>query len=287
MSINASDYTDCGSHSYQLSSSHYARINFVIVSCSTAVCAFLAIIVNLWFIFAEIGWNKRERRTHHANNLYILLSFSDLLSGLVLLPIYIMLSVGFITGSPYCNLLHVRSLSTYTIATMSITVIACITLEVYFSIDKPFVNSVKAKRKFLIRCTIAVWTVCVVLPLLTYYIFPGLFKVYKTIATVYGLLILCFLAYSQHKVRSYLRRNTTSRLPRYKYAANIALLTFLVYCCCYLPAGLNNIGIMITGSTTLTQTFIDPWCYCIALSNSFFDTFVYGLRSRSRRVSSL
>lgn len=281
MDPNCSGVIRCSSTKYEMLSRSSAKLNLIVSCWASLICIFFIMAINSNFIWS-VKFSKGSKRV--TNDLYIMLSLCDLITGIVSLPIYAFILTGYHKGIPNCTMLRIRLITGYVCATLAITTIGFITAALCVAVMKPFLYKTKPVNKVLVYLLIIFWVLWIFSPLFFYYIFPSLYGIYKVVTTVWGVLVFILMLFCHLTVQRYLRVCPSKHAARNKKPAKIALQILLVYIFCYLPGGLKNIYVLIYSNSAFQQSYIDPWIYFIILTNAVFDTFVYG--SRTGRVES-
>lgn len=176
MEDNVTKVIQCPITQNKILTSSHARIHLVVAIAITIACVVVVIFVNMLFIVAT-KINKSIRRS--VNNLYILLSVSDLFLGLTFLPINAVLLPGYYSEILNCNVLQLRSVSSHIFATTSISVIACITAEIYLAVHQPLNHAARIRKNRMCRVLVSIWIVCISFALIANYGYDKLYEAYK------------------------------------------------------------------------------------------------------------
>ncbi|XP_057302795.1 adrenocorticotropic hormone receptor-like [Hydractinia symbiolongicarpus] len=267
----------CLQYNFEIYKTKVVRWN-LIISCYVAILLSCLVIGSNGLLLMLVSAKKSVRSK--VNILYVMLSISDLLSGLTYIPVYVYLSIGFYKNSPYCFLVPIWSVLGYANTTMSISAIACITMEVYLAVVNPIAYKARVKRKLFPKILTAVWFVCIISPFVTKFAFPNFWWMYRAFMTVYGFAILISLIICQYRVSAYLHKNQgISSGQRNKKAMRVALEVLFVYGMVSVPSIAFNI-INTLKHSPANHSYWETWVVIIAGCNALFDTFIYGFRSK-------
>lgn len=256
-----------------------AQINLITSTSASFICSLLIIGINVLFIWAV---SKTNRKKSLLSDLYLMLSMSDLLFGFVSLPMHVILLTDYINGISSPNTIQAQMFICYLFSTMAMTGISAITLELYLAVTKPLTYVARKQKNTLGYFLLACWFVIIFFAIISYLVNRSFYhESYKLTTAAYGVSILIFMGICQLRIHVYLRTSQHRHNVRNKKAAKVALMTLLVYLACFLPGGINSyLSSHVYRDSNFRAAIVDPWIYLIAISNSFFDTIVYGFRSK-------
>ncbi|XP_057302850.1 lysophosphatidic acid receptor 6-like [Hydractinia symbiolongicarpus] len=266
----------CLQYNFEIYKTEVVRWN-LIISCCVAILLSCLIVAANGLLLMLVSAKKSARSK--MNTLYIMLSISDLLSGLTYIPVYIYFLIGFCKNSPYCFLVPIWSVLGYANTTMSISAIACITMEVYLAVINPIAHKTRVNKKIFPKILIAIWLVCIISPFVIKFAFPKVWLTYRAFITIYGFTILVSLIICQYRVNAYLHKNQgSSSEHRNKKAIRVALEVLLVYGMTSVPSIAFNI-INTLKHSPANHSYWETWVVIIAGCNALLDTFIYGFRT--------
>ncbi|XP_057302873.1 adrenocorticotropic hormone receptor-like [Hydractinia symbiolongicarpus] len=244
----------CEGYSSVFLSDDAGRANLIAFCSVSLIFCTVSTLLNGYYMFIVVSSKTLRRKT---NKLYILLSFSDLTSAFTLIPIYYILLRGFVKREPACFIIPLWSLIGYTFTVMSLTTIGFITVEIYLAVFKPFQYKYVTKKRILLVAVLIIWIPSILCPLLSIYIYPSLRTIILRLAPAYGLCVFIAMVICQKKI--------------YNIPSIVTIFTNLFY------------------RSLITDTYINRWCHFVVLSNSLWDTFIYGFRSPDvkKRVSGM
>ncbi|XP_057302800.1 mas-related G-protein coupled receptor member X2-like [Hydractinia symbiolongicarpus] len=256
-----------------------AQINLITATSASLIGSLFIIGINILFICAVAKTNTGKSLL---SDLYVMLSMSDLIFGLVSLPMYVTLMTGYINKISSPNILWAQMFISYLFGITSMTAIGAITLELYLAVTKPLTYVARKQKNTLGNLLLVCWLVNITFATVSYLVDRSFYhESYKLTAIAYGCSVVIFMGICQLKIHVYLRTGQSRSNLRNKKAANVALMTLLVYLACFLPGGINSyLSLYVFRDSDFRAAFIDPWVYLITMSNSFFDTIVYGFRSK-------
>lgn len=264
----------CESYDINFLLTQPGKINLIILCAVTILLSAFTIILNGSYIMA-VWKNKTLRKSK--NDLYILLSLIDMCYGLSMLPVFCYLLKSFITNVPACYLITVWTIIGVDFTTIGFIAVGFITIELYLAVFKPFVYQRWKQKKVLIKIQIILW-----LPLLGFSIFSADPRQLKSTMNVFGIVTFVVLVYCQKRIQSYIRQNKNRCSEQKKKSAKVALQIIIVFFSCNALGLVSNLN-QIIFSSAVVDTFINRWLIFIAFSNTLWDTYIYGLRTRMVR----
>lgn len=280
MDFNATGVIKCLSTPDAILSTASARINLIICSWASVICSLFVIGINTLFIWIV---KFPGRKSLPMNDLYVLLSVCGLVTGLLSLPTNVGLMISYHKGMPNCTFSRIRMLTGYIFPSMSFTTVGFITLGTYSATVKPLLYFSQSRKERLVYLLTFCWIVSTLFVLICYYVFPAVFGIYKIVITSIAVFIFFFMVGCHIRMHIHLRKSFDAHAKRNKKIAKVALLILIVYCLCYIPAGINNVLIVFKGNSPFQRSYINPWVYFITMTNAFFDILLYGFRTKRIR----
>lgn len=266
----------CVNYSATFLSTKAGKINLIAFCVASLLCCIVSVVLNTIYICAVLR-SKTLRKS--VNDLYLMLSICDLVSGLSLMPVYSLWLDGFVRENPRCFLINIWTVMAYSFIMMSVTAIGLITLEIYIAVFKPFSYKYITKKRLLTLSLLCLWIPSVVFPTLSVYVFPDTISIMRAVSTVYALVIFLTMIVCQKRIYGYIRANESKCSNQRKKAARVALQILLAYGLCSVPAVMANVINRLFFDSVIIDNYVNRWCNFLVLSYSLWDTFIYGYRS--------
>ena len=265
---------------------HVLHFTYAALSVASSTINMVALIV-----FYKIGYFK----TLHKRFL-VILTTSDLLASVTVEPL---ISYDFFLLSDGINDCRVSNLTRFigfNIFFVSVTVIALINIEQFFSISTPFRSCNICSFTHIMIAMATIWGISVTISYVCIYVYPShLYLKYKTGMVAMTLLVYCCMCLSQMKVNKSTRQIVSNHdnQPRSQQIENVKLCVrvtkmttsiILVFGMCYVPSILVSIYERVRPSQVeFSSTYIRTWCYFISYLNPLLDPLVYCFRLKSFR----
>ncbi|XP_057302865.1 melatonin receptor type 1C-like [Hydractinia symbiolongicarpus] len=244
---------------------------------TSLIFSLLSAICNGAYILVVLK-NKRLRRSN--NLLYLLLSISDLVVTAILTVIYGIQITEYRNGT-LTSVASIWSLVVHSFIDMSISAILLIQLELYLAVFKPFKYKRTLRKKTLPMLLILAWIPSILIPSVIF-LNKSIFQdIIRNLITFYEFSSLLLVAFCQKKVLNYIRKNNHTR--RGKKLSQIAAQILVVY---GVSAVAGLVGSIINQFNLATEGYnecVYQWCMFVVLTNTCWDTCIYGLRSAAVR----
>lgn len=261
-----------------------SRINYIFLIISTTLLALLIVILNSLFLFIM---QRSKNRLLLSDKLLMMLAVTDLLSGVITLPLFAYTVYYYTQQKLTCKVADFNRIAGYTLSSMSVMSITFIVMDVYIAVLHPFFyqRHVQSNKTivlllgtwmfWLLFCIIAEWTLT--------------WKIFTTCAGVVIVIMLICLTFWVIKLHIIIRKisckNQLEKNPMVKVSKSLkmAVTVLGMYSFCYLPIAALNVRNGIKKNSSTVRTYALLWCQFIALSNSFWNTLVYYFRLRKVR----
>ncbi|XP_057302869.1 uncharacterized protein LOC130637033 [Hydractinia symbiolongicarpus] len=256
------------------------RSNLIAFSIVSIFACFFIITLNSLYIFIVLC-RKTFRQT--VNQLYLLLSTADMMSGIALLFVYINLLHGFLKRNPPCFIIKIWTIIGHAYFFMSISAVGFISIEAYIAVFKPFMYRRITKKSILTICLLISWIPSVVLSMTSLFESSVFMLMLRCVTVVYGTSIFTTMLFCHRRVYVYIRENNNSCSEQKKKAASVALQVLVVCGLFNIPAGLAIILKALFPDSAAVDTYVRRWCVFLVCTNGLWDTFIYGFRSSAVR----
>ncbi|XP_057300348.1 melatonin receptor type 1C-like [Hydractinia symbiolongicarpus] len=217
--------------------------------------------------------NKRLRRSN--NPLYLLLSISDLIVAVSLTVIYGIQITEYLNNTS-TRIASIWSLVVHSFVNMSISAIILIQLELYLAVFKPFAYKTILRKKTLPILLILAWIPSIIMPSVIFFNKSIFQDIVRTAITVYEFFSLLLVAFCQKKVIKYIRKNDHTR--RGRKLSQVAAQILVVYGVSAVAGFVGSIVNQFNLATQVINDSVYEWCMFAVLTNTLWDTCIYGLR---------
>ena len=252
-----------------------------------------SIALNMIFLAAARYSQKRLL----SDNLYYLLAVTDILTSLMVMPLYAsQLFRIAIEQKLFCTLWIVGTGSAYIFGFWSAVTITTITVELYISVAHPYFYESSMSTKRVITSILVVWLLSFIAICVVRVSSERLWKLFKvfiallTIPIVIAMFIMHYRTYAAIRNMG-LRCKDQSLEFKLMIKTKKKLLKTVVYIlvtffCCFLPIGIISVHSLFTNfGNIFIDSYVYPVCETLVLSNAFFDPFVYYFRLKRIRRS--
>ncbi|XP_057310506.1 adrenocorticotropic hormone receptor-like [Hydractinia symbiolongicarpus] len=244
----------------------------------------LTILFNSVYITSVIRFT---RNYYPSDIMYILLSVSDLLSGLVYTPTWsIAWIIAIHQSRKNCFFSKVLNAIGHILAEMSFFAIVGITFDLHLFIIHPFFYDkyITNRRTFLF--VIGIWMMTIVLIITCSVTSIRYWRLYETAAGVFAVILCLIISFLHIKIYLEIRRmckKITSAtqidiLNAKKKSAKTGVKILVTFILCFLPISCCVVYRNIIKRTTFVATYADQMAHCIYLLNPLLDPFVYYFR---------
>lgn len=222
--------------------------------------------------------------------LYIILAFTDILTGTIVKTTFsyelYYLST---TSQIHCSVWAFVNVTGYIFSTISISVIAVISTELYISVNHSFFYERSITKNRLCFILFCLGTFLVVTPIVNRILRIDYFDTYRDIMAIACIPIVIVMSlmhlrtyFAINKMISRVRGqdfNEALMLNSKKKLLKMAALILFTFVCCFMPVAVTSLYILQVGHRTVEiQSNVVPVVEIIALTNSFLDPFVYYFR---------
>ncbi|XP_057296468.1 uncharacterized protein LOC130625396 [Hydractinia symbiolongicarpus] len=193
---------------------------------------------------------------------------------------------GYYHGNVNCVVVRMLFSFGFMFVTVSITGTAFIASELFVAVFKPITFRVLIRKNTLSSVLAGIWCIFIVLPLIAVYVYHPLLEGYQFFFGVYSCFVFISIIICQVCVYKRLYRHndiTTSRHDNHKKSLKVAIKVLITHGICYLPAAICILYKAYAGNSSTLQTYVEQWTYLPAITNSFWNTFIYGFRSAEIR----
>ena len=274
-----------------------ALTNYRILHIAYAALCALTILTNTLVLFAF--YKLSYYRTNHYKFL-ITLSITDLLSGLIPLPIIVYDFSLLAQQVNDCDLSTATRLIGYELIFISVTTIVLINGEQYIKIVRPYFQcDWKPWKIFLALFTI--WTIFLIIVILSLYVYEDvMFKGFKFACSVAIIVVFIIMCFTQIQINRQVNlmatrevsNGSTRKKPKEKSEASkmtlrtsrMAKSILIAFGVCFSPVILVSVTQMLYPDYTIfISTYLRSWSYYITYLNPFLDPLIYCIRMKSIR----
>lgn len=268
---NTSEAIPCEVILYQILPYKHVEINIFVNTILTMILTVFIIIVNGCF-FGLLVVKSEVRKS--VNVLYVMLSTSDLIFGLSVLAITSVFATG--DFNDFCKLRAVMVVLKYILGSMSLSTVLAITIEIYLAVTSPFRHKERKEKKVLPFMLLAVWILCLVVPILAAHM-QHWWKKYLLIFSVYSIVVFTMIVISQRKVHCAIRSSLRLRAGQ-KHSLKTAILLLICYAVSFLPLLVSHFLLLFKVNELFLNSYITHWACFIATFNPLFNGLIYSLR---------
>lgn len=234
---------------------------------------------------------KLKRFTESSQALLVFLVVSDLLSGLLLMPVAIYHSFLRSENVQSCSTLRYMRCMGFTLTLITVATILFITVEMLWNITKPL-DEPRSIRTYALL-VLLVWLFIFILVILFVYILPPeIYVLFQAIMSTIGLGIYFFMWIAHYRVNKEVRRmqniyqdsnnssrDSSSNIKTIRKTVRMSKSVLMAFGFCYIPYIVLVICNFVVGnSNSFLDVYMEPWCDFIALLNPLFDPIIYCLR---------
>ncbi|XP_057302796.1 beta-2 adrenergic receptor-like [Hydractinia symbiolongicarpus] len=274
---NSSDAIICGAFSHQILPYKHVEITIFSTAILTLILTIFIIAVNGCFIGLLIV--KAEVRKS-VNILYVMLSTSDLIYGLIVLATT---SVS-VTGdlNDFCRRRSFLAVLKYILCSMSLSAVLIITIEIYLAVRCPFKHRARKEKNVLPFLLLAVWVLCVTVPVLATYM-KNWWRKYLLVFPFYSVVVFTMIVISQRKAHCAIRSSVKLRGGQ-KHSLKTAILLLTCYAVSFLPLIVSNFLLIFSVNDLFVNSYLTPWTCFIGTFNPLFNGLIYSLRLKTVKV---
>ncbi|XP_057311636.1 trace amine-associated receptor 5-like [Hydractinia symbiolongicarpus] len=244
------------------------------------------IILNSIYLISVI---KYTQHYFPSDIMYIFLSTSDLLAGLVYIPTWCtMWIMSMLQSQLNCLLCKALETGGHILAGVSLFTIGCITVDIYVSIIHPFFydRHVTNRRAFILVAGLWMFTITLVTPFAA--LNKDYWSIFELIAGTIGLSSCVIISLMHIKIYSEIKgmcKNISSSssnqidiLKTKKKSAKTGLKILGTFILCYLPLSVCVICRNLIVQKTFLESYAEPTTICIFFLNPLLDPFLYYFR---------
>ena len=258
-----------------------AKINYIILSIVIIATAVVSTILILLFLLVIYRYKKLRNR---ANLLLMMLSISDLITSVFVLPIYSVQLLLLLHEIMMCEISKLLKMVAYISTIMSIAAITLITFNLYIGVVKPYYYNSILQTHIMIKVLIVIWIICTVLAVVSMYAF-SIWKAYVTAVNVIALVLFVVMCCLHIRVSKETRKITdvviSPRVAAFtiqRKTLQLASTVLIIFVVVYLPSIVLTMYQMVEGSNSFIKTYIDRWFDLIALTNPLWNSLLYCYR---------
>jgi len=261
--------------------------NFRILAISAIVLIVAVIILNGPVLIAMVTVKNYRNSPSHV--LLIILSVSDFVIGVAILPPYVV-HVWFLSERKIsCALSQFLKFSGYAMSSLTVLLILFTTIQLYLAIVRPFLFEHAHNKKYNLVYLMSTWLTLLASQFLCLYVFPTYwrtFKRYIASTILFAIFVVILILHTRislevNKLKKQATRNPSIRTSAvHKRAFLMTSTIIMAFAFCYLPIASLLTYDLVNGATLQTETYVMPLCEFAALSNAVFDPLIYCLRLR-------
>lgn len=251
--------------------------NYVIGLICNIIVIISTIFLNTVTILAY--WRSARLRAKTSYFLVLLLSVTDLITGVIGHPIYVLTLALTINGSPNCTIHIVHEIVTFSTGGMSFTTLLALNLERHLSIVYPIFHRTKMTKQRITALTAVLWSNSVGLTLL----YPSLGDVARpltslsislAILTTVYMYVSIYLANRRTMHSSRARENQVKQLQNLRMTKSCAIVVVCTIIC-YLPFAV----IRSLQRNFFATLFMELWGKTLTLISSSLNSIVFFWRN--------
>ena len=260
---------------------------YTTVFCSTCLLAVASTLLNTLVLFALVT----SSQLRNTKALLVMLTIADLITALVLMPMYAAHMLRLRNGEIDCVMGRVLMAFGYTVTTMTCLNITFITMQLYHAIINPFNHQRwSSASNHMVKLVLVSWIVTSVSVLTVVFAFPRFWNKFKLLVGGLLFLIWCILLVAHRRVyketKEIVRKEhdyKTNGIVMKRKTFKMVSTVLLAFGLCYLPYVVLAIYIGIHGINPVLRSFYAPWIEIMVMSSSLLDPLIYCFRLKSIR----